>query len=147
MKIKKGYKSNVVLVILDANAFVSLVHDGLLDVQEFDKVIITDVVEFEIARKADADVDAFMKANKDRIEIRPTSFRDLLEAARKNNNIATALPPDMCLLSTYSLVNKILHEEPLAVILISDEFFEKNTVRQSFVRLMTLHEFRDVKQQ
>ena len=142
MENKMGDKSNIVLIILDADICISVVRDGL-NISKFSKIILSDVVEFQIEQNADAkDVDAFLKANKDRIEIQPTSFRELLEAAKKDSNIAMSLPRDMCLLSTYGLVNKILHEEPTAVVLISDEWLEKNYVRQSFVRLMSLHEFR-----
>lgn len=141
----------VQLVIPDAGILISLAHGDLLGViLEFADtvtVVITDIVKFEVTRRADLfdakKIEDFLAENKDRIKEIDTGYGPILELARKNPDIK--LPENIGEHSIYGFVNDIRSEKPgiPTLVLFEDNWFVKNELgsRPTMVHLVSLVSF------
>ena len=139
------------LVIPDAGILISLAHGDLLDVilkfAEKVRIVTTDIVEFEVTRRADLfdakKISDFFAANKQKIVVEPTGYEGILNAAKKNPDLI--LPQNIGENSIYGFVNSIRAEVPgiPTIVLFEDNWFAKNElgVRPTMVHLVSLVAF------
>ena len=146
-----GMLTKVKVVIADAGVFISLAHGDLLglllEFAEDVNIVTTDIVAFEVTRRADLfdakRVADLFSANEDRIKIVPTGYGDILKVAKENP--AMSLPKNMGESSIYGFVNDIrgeLRGIPTLVIF-EDNWFSKNElgVRPTMMHLISLAAF------
>ena len=138
------------LVLPDTGVLISLAHGNLLDILlGFAKKVrmeVTDVVAFEATRKADnfdaRRIEDFFLRHGSLITVRQTSFRDYLEALKKNPDEARI--PNIGELSIYGVINELRNDEPgiPTLVLFEDSWFVRNQVyRPTSTHLLSLVAF------
>jgi hypothetical protein len=133
-------KKTIRVVLPDSGPLISLARASALDLlltfQEGIRIVLTDVVEFEVTHRNEDFPDAavikqFISDNRDRIEVLPTTVGSLALNDLKNklqSGQSASLPKDMGELSVTSFIismRTINPGEPTLVIL-EDDWFESN---------------------
>jgi hypothetical protein len=139
------------LVIPDAGILITLAHGDMLNILlEFADdvhILTTDLVEFEVTRRADLfdakKITEFFANNKGRIHIESTGYEDIIQTAKANPDMK--LPPDIGETSIYGYVNNIRRELPgiTTLVLFEDNFFVTNELgaRPTMVHLVSMASF------
>jgi hypothetical protein len=137
------------VVIPDAGVLISLAQGNLLDLLILFKpeirIVITDIVEFEVTHRTDLDdataIRDFLTRNQSRVQVDATSFADLLGQIRSNPHLK--LPADAGEMSVYSYVRTSVVAPPgeATLILFEDDWFVDHDVRPGNVHLLSTRAF------
>lgn len=133
-------KQRIRIVLPDAGPLISLACgealDLLLSFTDDVRIVLTDVVEFEVTHRSSDLTDAraimgFLEKNKDRIEVMQTTVGSLALADLKRKLRAgqpAALPKDMGELSITSFVISLRTANPgePTLVIVEDDWFESN---------------------
>lgn len=137
------------VVIPDAGVLISLAQSNLLDLLVLFKpevrIVITDIVEFEVTHRTDLDdattIRDFLTRHQARIQVDATSFADLLKRVRIDPGLR--LPADAGEMSVYSYVrtNVVVPPGEATLILFEDDWFIDHDVRPGNVHLLSTRAF------
>lgn len=137
------------VVIPDAGVLISLAQSSLLDLLGVFKpevrIVITDIVEFEVTHRTDLDdataIRAFLTRHQHRVQVDATSFAELLKEVRSNPQLK--LPADAGEMSVYSYVrtNVVAPPGEATLILFEDDWFIDHDVRPGNVHLLSTRAF------
>lgn len=111
------------------------------------RIVITDVVEYEVTHRTDMEdaniIRAFLSRNEARVQVDETSFAGLLKTIRIHPDIE--LPSDAGELSIYSYVSTVKVSNPgeATLVLFEDDWFLRNHVRPGNVHLLSTRAFLD----
>jgi hypothetical protein len=137
------------VVIPDAGVLVSLAQSNLLDLlilfRPEVRIVITDIVEYEVTHRTDLDdanaIREFLTRYQNRIQVDSTTFAELLKQIRSNPQLK--LPPDAGEMSVYSYVRTKVLSPPgeATLILFEDDWFVDHDIRPGNVHLLSTRAF------
>jgi hypothetical protein len=133
-------KRSIRVVLPDSGPLISLARASALDLlltfREGIRIVLTDVVEFEVTHRSDDFPDAavikqFISENRDRIEVLPTTVGSLALSELKKmlqDGQSASLPGDMGELSVTSFVISMRTANPgdPTLVILEDDWFESN---------------------
>jgi hypothetical protein len=137
------------VVIPDSGVLISLAQSNLLELLVLFKpgvrIVITDIVEYEVTHRTDLDdanaIRDFLTRYQNRIQVDATTFADLLKQIRSNPQLK--LPSDAGEMSVYSYVRTKVVAPPgeATLILFEDDWFVDHDIRPGNVHLLSTRAF------